>query len=161
MAEWFDIAELVKVAVEDERTGVAFYSAAADKTQDDDLKKLYADLAEQERFHQKRFQKMLDGLGGNPVREQYPGEYMAYLRTMTSGRAFPDEQTAIRMLGDCADDGEALRLASRFERDTLILMNEMRGLIPRKDKPIVDELTKEEQSHLVALSEAMAKFAAR
>ena len=79
---------------------------------------------------------------------------MEYLRTLTDNRAFPDEKTAAAMADECADDAAALDLASRFERDTLILMNEMRSLVPEKDRPVVDELAKEEQGHLVTLAKA-------
>ena len=46
----------------------------------------------------------------------------------------------------------------RFERDTLILMNEMRGMVREKDRNIVDELIAEEQSHLVVLSQVRQKL---
>ena len=155
MAELFEITELVKIAVEDEATGVAFYSAVAAKIAKADLKELFDRLAEEEKFHKRRFEEMLADLGGEtPKREEYPGQYMAYLRTLTDERAFPDEDTALRMARECADDAAAVELASRFERDTLILMNEMRGLVPEKDSAVVDELANEERGHLVTLAEA-------
>jgi len=158
MAELFEVAELVKVAVEDERTGVAFYSAMAKKVKDEQMRKTFAELAEQEKFHQRRFEQMLADLGGVRQGEEYPGEYLAYLQALTGDRAFPDEQTALQMVKECKDDHAALALASRFERDTLMLMNEMRRLVPERDKPVVDELASEEQAHLVALAEARAKL---
>jgi len=153
MAELFEVAELVKVAVEDERSGVAFYSKLAEKSAK--LKDVFSRLAEEEKYHQKRFEEMLDDLGGHrPHGEEYPGQYTEYLKTLTTERAFPDEQAALRAAEDCKDDAEALALASRFERDTLILMNEMRGLVPEKDSAVVDELANEERGHLVTLAEA-------
>ena len=157
MAELFEVAELVKVAVEDEKTGVAFYSRLAEKCQK--LKDIFSKLAEEEKVHQRRFEEMLAGIGDYKPPEQYPGQYMEYLRTLTDDRAFPDEQTAVRMADECADDAAALMLASRFERDTLILMNEMRSLVPEKDHAVVDELAREEQGHLVTLAEARRKLA--
>jgi len=152
MAELLEVAELVKVAVEDERTGVAFYTRLAHKS--DKLKNVFTKLAEEERRHQMRFEEMLADLGGVKPREQYAGEYTAYLKALTNSRAFPDDATAIRMADECSDDSEALLLANRFERDTLILMGEMRKLLPAKSSEIVEELVAEEQSHLVALAEA-------
>jgi rubrerythrin len=58
------------------------------------------------------------------------------------------------MANQCAGDAEAIDLACRFERDTLILMNEMKGLLPDEDQVIVNEIIREEQSHLVALADA-------
>jgi len=156
MAELFEISELVKVAVEDERTGVVFYSKLAEKSEH--LRETFAELASAEEFHLAQFQEMLSELGGVQSREQYPGEYMAYLQALTTERAFPDEATAIRMAEECDGDAEAIQLANRFERDTLVLLNEMRKLVPDKHSAIVDKIAQEEQAHLVTLTEAREKL---
>ncbi len=158
MAEQFEITELVKIAVEDEISGVAFYTALAKKTQDQELQKTFAELAEQEKYHQKRFEEMLAGLGGHKPAEEYPGQYMAYLRVLTDQRAFPDPKAAYKAAQQCRDEAAALTLAIRFERDTLMLMNEMRKLVPAKDAPIVEQLAGEEQSHLVVLTQAQQRL---
>lgn len=158
MSNLFDVAELVRIGVEDEKSGIAFYTVLAENAKDPGLRQTFARLAEQERQHCERFQKMLDGLGDYKPRESYSGEYMAYLRTMLADRAFPDEQAALAQAKACEDDLAGLALATRFERDTLLLMNEMRGMVPERDRHIVDELAKEEQSHLVELSQARGKL---
>ncbi|MHC4982839.1 MAG: ferritin-like domain-containing protein [Planctomycetota bacterium] len=158
MSELFEVAEVVKVAVEDEKSGVAFYSVLAERAASDELKKTFAELAEQEKFHQKRFEEMLEGLGAHKPGERYPGEYAAYLRALTDDRAFPDEGTAREKAHQCPDDASALELAIRFERDTLLLMNEMRAMVPEKDAAVVRELAQEEQSHLVVLANARQKI---
>ena len=154
MRELFEVSELVRIGVEDEKSGVAFYQKVAEKVSNDDLKKLFADLANQEKYHQKRFEQMLKELGGHTQKEEYPGQYTNYLRALTSERAFPDPDAAIRQADAIASDAEAVDLASRFERDTLILMNEMRSVLPVGDKSIIDELVREEQQHLVSLADA-------
>jgi len=154
MGEMFDVAELVRVAVEDERTGVAFYGALAGKVRDADLRKTFADLAEQERGHQRRFEQMLARLGEHKPAESYGDEYAAYLDALTAGRAFPDEPTAMRMAEECPDDLAAVEMSSRFERDTLMLMQEMQGLVPARHRATVEELADEEREHLVVLSAA-------
>ncbi|MCJ7544867.1 MAG: ferritin family protein [Phycisphaerae bacterium] len=158
MAEQFEVTELVKIAVEDEISGVAFYTALAGKAKDAELRKVFADLAEQEKYHQKRFEAMLAELGGHHAPEQYPGEYVAYLQVLTSSRAFPDPQAARKAAEQCRDDAAALGLATRFERDTLMLMNEMRQLMPARDAAIVEEVASEEQAHLVTLTEARQRL---
>ncbi len=157
MTEQFEVAELVKIGIEDERSGVAFYSRLAEKVENSGLRGIFADLAEQEKYHQRRFEEMLQRLGGVRTPEEYPGQYMAYLSALTSGRAFPDPEGAERAADECESDAAAVALAGRFERDTIILMNEMRSLVPKKDGQIVDELIREEQNHLVTLSEARRK----
>jgi rubrerythrin len=158
MAGMFEVTELVKVGVEDERTGVAFYQASSAKARSKDLKRIFADLAEQERYHQKRFEQLLRDLGGYKSPERYSGEYASYLEALTTDRAFPDEDTALKKVAGGGDDRSLVEMASRFERDTLGLMNEMRKLVREQDRPVVDQLIREEQGHLVTLSVARDKL---
>ena len=159
MAQMFTVAEVVNVGVEDERSGVAFYSALAKSASDSGLRKTFARLAEEEQGHQRRFEQMLRDLGHVHVPEQYAGEYGAYVQALTSSRAFPDEETAAAMARDCSDDTVAVDLAIRFERDTLVLMHEMQQMVPQDNAAIVEELKREEQGHLVVLAEAKGKLA--
>ena len=160
MSPLFHVAELVRIGVEDEKTGVAFYTTLAEKTQNPELRETYKSLAEQERHHQQRFEKMLDDLGNVQPTESYPGEYVSYLRAMLDSRAFPDVASGETMAQDCADDAAALALAIRFERDTLILLGELRGLVREKDRAPVDALAREERGHLVELGRARDKLTA-
>ncbi len=153
--ELFDITELVQIAVQDEASGVAFYSQLALQARGGNLRELFAQLSREEQYHQHRFSELLDALGGRRrQKEEYPGEYVEYLRTLTGLRAFPDEMTASKLAAGCKGDVEALDLATRFERDTLILMNEMRAVLPEADRGIIDEIAREERAHLVALGQA-------
>ena len=90
MRELFNVAELVAIGVEDETSGVAFYGELAAKCSNPEMKKVWETLASQERYHKKRFTEMLESLGPKPQKEEYPGEYSEYLRTLTAERAFPD-----------------------------------------------------------------------
>ncbi len=158
MGELFDVAELVRVAIEDERTGGAFYTAAAERASDAGLKATFAEMADQERYHQKRFEAMLTELGDIAPPELYSGEYASYLGALTRDRAFPDVSSAQDMAAACDGDLAFLDVALDFERNTLNLINEMRLLVPESGKGVVDDITCEEQAHLVSLLEAREKL---
>lgn len=154
MRELFDIRELVRIGVEDETSGVAFYSTLAKSAKNAELRRLFAELAQQETYHKARFEEILETLGSIKIHEEYTGEYLSYLQTMTGMRAFPDSDAAAVMARECKSDADALELATRFERDTLILMGELKGLVPPEDQAIVNEMAREEQQHLVMLDQA-------
>lgn len=159
MPEWFEVSELLEVVVEDEKAGVALYSAAAEKARGDQVKELFGRLTEQEKHHQQRFESMRDEIGGRKTPEQYGGQYMAYLRALTGGRAFPDPATARRELDQCTGDDWLLRLADRYERDTLMVLREIESLVGEsRHQDMVREVVEEERSHIVALSEALASL---
>jgi rubrerythrin len=160
MSELFEVPEIVRVAVEDERTGVAIYTALAAAARGAEVRALFEKLVGQERYHQMRFEGILEQMGGHQPREQYEGEYVAYLRTLTSTRAFPDPSAAVEAAKRCRADAEALDLAGRYERDTLEIINELRELVGGKHKDVVDEIAREERAHVVALAEARRKLRA-
>jgi len=150
----FDVKELVKVAVQDEKSGVVFYTDAAAKTEDPDLKETFTTLAEQERSHQQQFEGMLAELGDYKSPEGYSGEHSAYLTALASDRAFPTEAAASEAITRCSGDRDILELALRIERDTLILMEEMQKLVAERNRDIVETLANEERSHVVMLTAA-------
>jgi len=154
MRELFEVPELVAVAIEDEQSGVAFYGTLAMKDWEPAFKELFTRLREQEKYHERRFRDMLSAMGDYRPKEDYDGEYVAYLRAMTGSRAFPNAVAAAASAKGCPSPREAIELATRFERDTLILMKELAPLVPPADQSIVEELAREEQAHLVHLSDA-------
>jgi rubrerythrin len=158
MAELFEVPELVRIAVEDERTGVALYSALAESAQAPATKALFLKLVGQERYHQMRFEGMLEQLGGHTPHEDYDGEYLAYLHTLTSTRAFPQPEDALSAAHQCRSDAEGLDLAGRYERETLALINELRELVGEKHKDAVEDIAREERAHVVVLAEARRKL---
>ena len=148
------VSELVRIGIEDEKAGIAFYSKLARKAAAGKLRDVLSHLVSQERYHQKRFEEMLEALGDEAARESYPGEYEAYLRELLESRPFTNEESAAAKAEQCEDDSAAVDLASRFERNTLLFMSEMRRLVPVKERSVVDELIREEQQHLVELGRA-------
>ena len=160
MTELFEVAELVRIAVEDERTGVALYTALGETSTGRDAKAIFQKLVGQERYHQMRFESILEQMGGLKPREDYDGEYLSYLRTLTSTRAFPDTQAAVEAARQCKTDIACLDLAGRYERDTLALLVEVSEMVGPKHKDVVMQIVREERAHVVLLSEARRKLPA-
>jgi rubrerythrin len=148
----------LRLGVNDEKSGVALYTTLAARTLTPELQTLFTDLADQERFHQRRFEEMLSSLDGAPAGAPSEAE-RNYLQALTSLLAFPDEDSARRLAGQTVDDAAALDLAATFERDTLLLMQEMKQLVPRADHGVVEQLIDEERAHVVALTQAVRRLA--
>mgnify|MGYP006279359417 FL=1 len=147
-----DIAELLELALEDERAGAAFYEVMARRAGRERLRQVFAELAEQERFHEGRFREMLESVGGQAAPGAAPPARSGYLQALALMRAFPDEAQARRQAEGCGSDGLAVEMAVRFERDTLLLMREIALLVPVEYRDIVRELILEEESHVVTLA---------
>jgi rubrerythrin len=57
-------------------------------------------------------------------------------------------------------DTEALELAIRAEKDSILFYYQMRDIMPQRAQPTVNKIIAEEKSHLRQLSELKRKLAA-
>ena len=71
----FKMGEFINMAVKDEETGIAFYKAIAETTDNKELRESFLKIADQEKVHMERFKKMQDQVGDKMPFEQYPGQY--------------------------------------------------------------------------------------
>ena len=148
----FKVSEIVQMAIDEEHNGCIFYNALAKCAASDALKEMAKRLAEQERGHEKAFVALRDQLGAYQPHETYPGEYADYVGVLVGGKSFPDEEGAIQLAQQAGGDTMAVDTAIAFEKNTLLFLNEMRKLVPEKDRATVDVLIDEERQHLVDLS---------
>jgi len=148
----FKVSEIVQMAIDEERNGFFFYSALADCADNDTLKEAAKRLAAQEKGHEKAFTSLREQLGAYQAPESYPGEYADYVNVLVGGKTFPNEDEAVKLAQQAGGDIAAVDTAILFEKNTLLFLNEMRKLVPERDRATVDELIDEERQHLVDLS---------
>jgi rubrerythrin len=154
-------SELVEVALGIERNGIAYYGALAESTIDAPLKGTFRDLAGMERKHIEIFQKMLTSVGKYqlPYGPESEQEYELYLKALVDSAVFADDKVALQMARSSASPAEAIQTAMGAEKDSILFYNEMRDLVPQRERPIVDGIINEEKSHLRQLSSLKKKLA--
>ncbi|MBN1857294.1 MAG: ferritin family protein [Dehalococcoidia bacterium] len=156
----FTASELIDVAVGIERNGVAYYGSLSEIAGDSSLKKTYADLADMERHHVELFEKMRsavsdEGAGAPEIEE---AEYEAYLNALIDSSVFTDDKVARELAQKAAGPAEALQLALRAEKDSILFYTEMRELVPQRDREAIDNIIKEERKHVRELSELKQRY---
>ena len=149
---FFDSREMLKIAVLDEETGIAFYKSLAAATKRPDVQSECIAIGKQEEIHAQRFQQMLDGLPAYEPVEEYDGQYAQYLRALIESRAFPGPDQAAARARAARSDAEAIEIALRLERDTLVFLGEIKALLPPTHIELVREVIKEEQNHVTELT---------
>lgn len=154
----FNVRELISMAVKDEETGIAFYQALAEVAGNSAVKEKALEISKQEAVHARRFQQMIDEIGEYKPREQYSGQYDAYVQALLDGRAFPEPEKAADKARAAASDGEAIRIAMGLEKDTLLFLQEMKGLIKPEYTNYVQEIIEEERAHLAELTALKGKL---
>ena len=157
----FSGSELVDIALGIERNGVVYYSSLAESTTDASLKDAYNYLANMERNHIETFQKMLDSVG--KYQPTYAGEdeaeYELYLKALVDSAVFTNDEVARQMAQRASGWAEAIQMALGAEKDSILFYNEMRELVPERERPVVDRIINEEKSHIRLLSDLKKKLA--
>ncbi len=148
----FDIRELIKMAVKDEETGIAFYQALAESTDQPEIKDGIQAIAAEEEHHRDRFKGMLEKAGEWEPVEEYSGQYEDYVNALLENRAFPKPEDAAEEARSVANDAEAIDIAIGLEKDTLLFQQEMRGFISPEYNDFVDEIIDEERKHVKDLT---------
>ncbi len=148
----FKVAEVVQMAIDEEHNGKLFYDELAKVARSATLREAALRLAIQEEGHEKAFTALRDRLGMPAAPEAYPGEYADYMHALMAGKSFPNEEAAIKLAHDAGGDAQAINTALLFERNTLLFLTEMKGLVSERDAAMVDELIDEERQHLVDLT---------
>lgn len=152
----FRVSEVVQMAIDEEHNGKLFYRALAECASSPVLKEAAKRLAVEEEGHERAFTALRDRLGVAAAPESYPGEYADYMSALMSGKSFPSEAEAVKLAQQAGGDVQAVATALLFEKNTLLFLTEMKGLVPERDRAIVDELIDEERRHLVDLSNIRA-----
>ncbi len=153
----FQAGELVQTAVNIERIGAAFYAALARGAGDTQARLEFSALADAEKDHERTFTSMLERVetAFEPA-ESYPDEYASYMTALSQTAVFPDERAAVRLAKTAATRADALDLAIRAEKDSILFYTGMRRVTREGQQAAVDAIIAEEQAHLQRLQEMKA-----
>ncbi len=144
--------EVLQFAIRIEENGERFYREMARISSEDKLKKIFEILADEEVSHRETFEKMLAGVESYQPPESYPGEYFAYLRAYAEGVIFsPEVQEEAR--NALNDINSALNFAIRRELDSVLYYQEIKRLVPERERETIENIIEEERKHFLRLKE--------
>ncbi len=153
MVAFFTASEVIELAMRIEQKGQAFYLLAADEAEDPSAKEFFDFFATEESKHEMFFRGMRDRIGHLEIP---PGsdfeEYTQYVMALIDSHdVFNFDYTAGFKAGDFSFE-DAVRIAMRFEKDTILLFNELKKMVPESEQDFVEECIDEERGHLRLLS---------
>ncbi len=144
--------EFLELAIEIEKKGRSFYESVAQQGQDKEVRDVFMQLATREKEHENAFRDMLSRLGGYQPRQEYPGEHYQYIKDLADSSIFAGERAQAALAKKTMTDVEAIETGIGFEKDSILFYSEMRGMVPRQDRQIVDMIVNEEKKHLSELT---------
>jgi len=160
MSTLFSASEIVLMAVETEKNGLAFYQAMMKKAKDEKTRNIFAFLAKEEAEHKNTFQHLLDNLSFISMSHTDEVEYHNYLNAFVSTRIFNSNVDIDKLVQSIASDIEAVDIAINTEKESILFYYELREQAKDGGRDSIDEIIKEEKSHLtrlVQLREALAR----
>ncbi|MBE9535896.1 MAG: ferritin family protein [Proteobacteria bacterium] len=151
MSILFSASEVVTMAVEIEKNGMAFYNALAARSKNEKAKELYTFLAAEEVRHKVTFQKLLDGLKKMELTAFEEDEYNNYLGALTSSRIFRSDVNLDDILAEADTDVKAMNLAIDAEKDAILFYYELLGQALSENSKAIEHIIKEEKNHMAKL----------
>jgi rubrerythrin len=156
MAELYNAREVFDIGIEIEKSGEAFYKAAAEAVEEPKLKSLFSELSDWEAGHVGYFEKLKANLTGpgEGIEEGTEDEYHRYLKAASDCHIFMAGVSAAELAQECEAPIDIISLALNFEKDSVVLFTAMKDVVSKKfGKNEIDFLIKEEIRHISLLND--------
>ena len=144
--------EIIEIAIHLEESGEAFYTVAAEKANDLDIKALFEELALQEMYHRRAFQQMDRGTVQAALTPDQWDEFQAYTGALLQQSFFDEPENALNLAARAQDERTALQAALSFEKETLLFFYELRDVVRSPGQQVVERIIREEKQHIKRLS---------
>ena len=152
----YSVSEIVEQAVQTEKLGHTFYTTMSEKFSDNEgLKNLFDTLALKEQAHELIFTALKDKVADQKFENwEEAGKYM---RSIVESEFFLGNNKSLPSMEHIKSVEDAVKFAMGFEKETLLYFYYLSDAIkvlntPDKEEAI-ERIIKEEQSHLVWLSD--------
>ena len=148
----FEAKEIFKFAIRIEENGEKFYRFAGKLAGDEEIKRTFDYLADEEVKHKKTFTKLLSGMTKDVSFDNYSDEYFDYLRHYVDNVIFTEEQLE-KQQKEVKDVLSAIKFAMQKELDSVLYYHEVEKFISDNQKNLIEEIITEERKHYATLSE--------
>ena len=151
MSIFFDASEIFQFAIRIEENGEKFYRHAVRITRDDDTKEIFDYLADEESDHKKTFENLLSKMEKYEPFEDYPGEYLEYLRAYVDKIIFTNE-VLDKEIPRITDTLLAINFGIQRELDSILYYHEIKKFVPKSQHKLIDKIIDEERNHFSKLT---------
>lgn len=148
----FEAKEIFNFAIRIEENGEKFYRFASSLVEDDETKKIFNYLADEEVKHKEIFTDLLSKITKDVDFENYSDEYFEYLKYYTDNVIFTEEQLE-KQQKEVKDVLSAIKFAMQQELDSVLYYHEVEKFVSSKQKDLIEGIISEERKHYAKLAE--------
>ncbi|SET11950.1 Rubrerythrin [Natronincola peptidivorans] len=148
MSITFDSCKILQVLITLERRGHEFYLEAAHAMKDNEAKNMFFKLAQDELEHERVYKELMAKL---PETKQcsIAAEEADFLELLLSTNFFINDHQQVDKMKKMWSKREALLIAEKLERDTILFLTELAALDPElAEENVIKAALKEERRHL-------------
>lgn len=153
MSDTFSGCEIVEIGINIEKNGRDFYGALAQKSTAPEIVETFEYLKEAETEHERVLEELFSQTCEYNPKEAYPEEYFSYMKALSGQYVFTEKGAGGKLAEKIKNNEEALDAAIQLEKDSVLFYEEMKKVVPEKDRSIVDKIISEEKKHVVKLCE--------
>ena len=162
MSIQFNAETIFEIGIQIEKNGRAFYLEAAKKSVDQTIATFFTELADWEKGHILLFETLKAELP-DAMRDDMlfdpENEMVAYLQAAADSHVFAASIDAAKLVAQCRTPAEALDLALRFEKDSVVYYTTMKQVVAdHRGKDKIETLIQEELNHIVILNKKKNLF---
>jgi len=147
----FSGSDIIEIAVEIEKNGYDFYTRLTRQLRDAKAREAFAFMADEEKKHIEDFKNILGAVIKYDPCEAYPQEYFSYLNSIASEYVFTKKDELKERMANIGTDKEAIDFSLGLEKDSILFYEEMKKIVPEKDKALIDSIISQEKGHVEKL----------
>jgi rubrerythrin len=158
MTVTFNAFEVFEIAEQIERNGINFYIRAAELFDDPDICQMFLRLAEWEKEHEETFAQMKQQIleQNRPAGTSESDDLLPDPRVMAGLAVFGIRSDPAGELRGRQGKTDIIRRAVEKEKDSIVFYHGLKEFVPtHADKNKIDDIIKEEMSHIVILDQSL------
>lgn len=151
MTNLFCASEVIEINIEARKRGFNFYKRVATKTKSSEVKETFKWLATREAGQINMLNQILSKIEVCQPFELYPDEYSLYIQAMLNRHTFNNVKKK-DILKNVKTNADAVDTAITYEKDSLLILHEMKSFVRKSEMKIINKLIKETQEDINRLN---------
>ncbi|MGB9721455.1 MAG: ferritin-like domain-containing protein [bacterium] len=151
MANLFCASEVIEISIEARKRGLDFYKRVVKKTKSSEIKETFQWLASEEEKQINSLQEILKKIEVCQPFELYPDEYSMYVQALLKRHTFNNIKKK-DLLKRIKTNADAIDMAIEYEKDSLLILYEMKHFVRRPELKIINKLIKSTQNDINCLN---------
>jgi len=153
--------ELIHFGMQIEERGFKFFQGMAAMVADQDVKKVFEQLSDEEEKHYNLFEKMMNEVNTYDPPEYYMDEYEAYVWSLANNHVLTGKAGPEQYLEKVKTPMDAVDMAIGIEKDTLLFFIALKKIVYKEGQKVIDLLIDQENLHVKSLLELKRKLSGK